>query len=474
MFVERLVGALDDRLGSAEFLRRALKKVFPDHWSFMLGEVCLYAFMALLLTGTYVAFFFNDSDSRVTYHGPYAALEGRTVPSSYDSVLALSLATPAGLLIRQMHHWAALVFIGAIGLHMCRIFFTGAFRKPRELNWVIGVTLLLLGITEGFTGYSLPGDLLSGAGLRIAYSVAESIPVIGTWFGAIFFGGVFPTPVMTQHLFITHVFLLPLVMLGAIGAHLGLVWRQHHTQFRGPFHRETNVVGSSLYPYYAMKSIGLLLVVFAVLAFLGAFFTINPVWAFGPFDPWTIASPSAPDWYLAWLDGSLRLGPAFSIHLGQFTIPPLFFSGIALPGVLFGAIFAWPWIEKRFSPDRQAEHNLLNKPYDVPWRLGVGVFALSVFTILGFASSDDVQARYFHIDVEHLMYVYRWCLLILPALFGILAALIGGELKIRAESAQASQPAQRATVVRNAHGGFEERRWTSDPNDEPASADQPS
>ncbi len=292
MIVRRVVTFFDDRLGSSGFLRAALVKVFPDHWAFMLGEICVYAFVALLLTGTYLAFLFNDSNAQTIYHGPYASLAGRSVPASYASVLDISFSTKLGLLVRQTHHWAALVFIGAVVFHLMRIFFTGAFRRPRELNWFVGMTLLLLAIGEGFCGYSLPGDLLSGAGLRIAYSVAQSIPIVGTWFAFGFFGGTFPADATTPRLYILHVWVIPLLLAGAIATHLGMVWRQHHTQFAGPGRTEENVVGSSVWPRYALKSIALMSATFAVLAFLGGFFTINPVWIYGPYDGWTIASPA--------------------------------------------------------------------------------------------------------------------------------------------------------------------------------------
>ena len=454
MIVRGAVKALDDRVGSSAFLRKALNKVFPDHWAFMLGEICVYAFVVLLLTGTYIAFFFNDSDHPVVYRGPYVPLDGRSVPASYDSVMKLSFDTHLGLLIRQMHHWAALVFVGAIVLHMCRIFFTGAFRKPRDLNWTFGVTLLLLGLGAGFTGYSLPGDLLSGAGLRIAYSVAESIPVVGTWLAFGFFGGRFPTHEMTQRLFITHVWLVPLLIVGAMSAHLGLVWRQHHTQFSGPGRTEKNVVGSALWPFYAMKSIGLLVATFAVIALLGGFFTINPIWIYGPFDPWKIASPAQPDWYVAWLDGALRLGPALSIRIFDHTISPLFWTGIVLPGLLFGGIAAWPMLERAITGDDRA-HNIDNMPYEVPWRLGLGVAVITFASVLGFAGSDDIQAKLFHVEVEELMYAYRVALVVAPVLFGLVAVSIGFDLRTRFETQAGRDQVRRAALKRNADGGFD-------------------
>jgi len=456
MIVEKAVNFLDDRLGSAHFTTKAIKKVFPDHWSFMLGEICMYAFMVLLVTGTYIAFFFDDSTHPVVYTGPYPSLIGRVVPAAYASVMNLSFVIPDGLLIRQMHHWACLVFITAIGLHMSRIFFTGAFRKPREMNWVFGLTLLVLALAAGFTGYSMPGDLLSGAGLRIAYSVAESIPILGTWLAFGYFGGDFPTAVMTQRLYITHVFLIPLLIIGVMSGHLGMVWRQHHTQFVGPQRTNENVVGSALIPAYAMKSVGLMIATFAVLAFMGGFFTINPIWLYGPFDPWTIASPAAPDWYVAWLDGFLRLGPSWAIVLWGHTIPPLFFSAVVPPAIVFGLLFAWPWIEKRFTPTDRADHHLLNKPFDVPWRLGAGVAMITFLTVAGVSSSDDVMAKFLHIHVETLMPILRGCIVVLPIAFGLIAVSIGQELKARLNSDAGLKKVRRATLVRNANGGYDE------------------
>jgi ubiquinol-cytochrome c reductase cytochrome b subunit len=456
MIVRRIFTFLDDRLGSSPFLRAALTKVFPDHWAFMLGEVCVYAFLALVLTGTYVAFFFNDSSAPTIYHGVYRSLDGRTVPESYASVMDLSFVVPLGLCIRQMHHWAALVFLGSIILHMMRVFFTGAFRKPREINWIVGLSLFLLATIEGLLGYSLPGDLLSGAGVRIAYSVAQAIPVLGSWLALIIFGGAYPSDATTQRLYLIHVWILPLVIFGVIGAHLGMVWRQHHTQFREPGRTEENVVGSKLWPSYAIKSIGLMFATFAVLALLGGFFTINPIWLYGPFEGWKIASPSQPDWYLAWLDGSLRLGPAVSLHIFGHTISPLFWSGLVLPAILFGSMFAWPWIERAFTHD-ESPHNLDDMPYDNPWRLGIGVAVFTFGTVLGCASSDDLQANYWHIDVETLMYVYRSLLLIAPLGLGLLAVLIGFELRTRLGTRAGEEQVRRAVITRNAQGGFDDR-----------------
>src|SRR3954466_2638015 len=161
---------VDDRLIVAGPLRRTLNKVFPDHWSFLLGEIALSSFIILRLSGTYLTFFFDASMREVVYDGSYAPLRGVSMSAAYDSALSLSFDVRGGLFMRQLHHWAALLFVAAIVVHLLRIFFTGAFRRPRETNWFIGVTLLILAILEGFAGYSMPDDLLSGTGLRIAAS----------------------------------------------------------------------------------------------------------------------------------------------------------------------------------------------------------------------------------------------------------------------------------------------------------------
>ena len=123
----RRVGSwLDRRVGGAKFLRRALNHVFPDHWSFMLGEIALYFSVILVLTGVFLMMFFHDSSTQEVYHGSYQALDGLKMSDAYISVLHISFDVKAGLLIRQMHHWADLLFLAAIVSHAMRIFFTAA------------------------------------------------------------------------------------------------------------------------------------------------------------------------------------------------------------------------------------------------------------------------------------------------------------------------------------------------------------
>jgi quinol---cytochrome-c reductase cytochrome b subunit len=452
-FVERGLLWVDERLGSAHFVRHALRKAFPDHWSFMLGEINLYAFVVLVATGTFLAFFFDPNASKITYHGPYRLLDGASVSHAFDSAMRLSFEVNAGLLVRQIHHWTALLFVAGITVHMGRIFFTGAFRKPREINWIVGTLLFLVALFEGFSGYSLPDDLLSGTGLRIAVSVLMSVPVVGTWASFLLLGGAYPSPHLIPRLFVAHVYLVPAVIAALVAVHLAIVWRQKHAQFPGPGRTEHNVVGTPLVPRYAAKSLALFLAVVAVVAGLGALVQINPVWVWGPYDPWTAASPAQPDWYIGWLEGALRMGPPFALHLWGHTVGSPFWPAVLLPLVLFSALLLWPWIEAALRRDR-ASHQLLDNPRDVPWRTALGV-AIFIFALgLTLAGSDDVQARYVHVPVTAVTVFYRFFCILGPMLGFAVTYVFAAELRARG----GVTPAPRIRLRRNVDGGFDEER----------------
>ncbi|MBA2426836.1 MAG: ubiquinol-cytochrome c reductase cytochrome b subunit [Actinobacteria bacterium] len=408
---------IDNRLGTSAFTQDALNKVFPDHWSFMVGEIALYAFVVLIVTGIFLSFFFDASTSQSVYDGSYAPLVGVEVSDAYKSTLEISLDVRAGLVMRQTHHWAALVFVAAIVVHLCRIFFTGAFRSPRELNWIIGITLLILAIFNGFTGYSLPDDLLSGTGLRIAYSIALSVPLLGTWMGFLIFGGEFPADQIISRLLVTHIMIVPALIIGLLTAHLALLWRQKHTQFPEPGRTEHNVVGSKLWPTYAAKSLGLFFGVFAILVLMGGLFQINPIWLYGPFEPQQVSSPAQPDWYLGWVDGALRLFPAVELRAFGFEIPNPFYPGVLLPGVTFLALYAWPFLEQAFTHDREP-HNLLDRPRDRPMRTALGATTLAFYTVMFIASSSDLIAKWFTVSVLDLVRVFQVLVILIPPAVG--------------------------------------------------------
>ncbi|HWB36453.1 MAG TPA: ubiquinol-cytochrome c reductase cytochrome b subunit [Rugosimonospora sp.] len=408
---------LDDRFQASTPLRRLLNKVFPDHWSFMLGEIALYSFIMLLLTGTFLALFFDPSMQEVKYNGSYTPLRGIEMSRAYESSLNLSFDVRGGLFLRQMHHWAALLFMAAILVHMLRVFFTGAYRKPREANWIIGIGLFIFGFLEGFAGYSLPDDALSGTGLRIANAIMLSIPVVGTWVTTSLFGGEFPGTVILDRLYIVHVFLVPLAILGLITVHMALLVKQKHTQWPGPGRTNHNVVGVRMFPGFAAKAAGFSMVVFGLIALLGGLFQINPIWLFGPYKAAVVSAASQPDWYVMFLDGSTRLMPPWEIRVHVaghgYTLPPLFWPTVILPGILFTLAALWPFIETRFSKDK-AIHHLLQRPRDNPNRTGIGMMALSFYVVLLLSGGNDVIADKFDISLNAMTYAGRIGLLIVP------------------------------------------------------------
>jgi ubiquinol-cytochrome c reductase cytochrome b subunit len=413
--LRRFIRWNEQRMGAARGIKWAMRYVFPDHWSFLLGEIALYAFIVLVGTGIFLALYYSPGDSQVIYHGPYALLNGEQMSEAYRSVLDLSFSVPAGLLFRQVHHWAADVFIAAIVLHLIRIFFTGAYRKPRDLNYYIGLTMLMLGILEGFAGYSLVDDLLSGMGLAIAYSVAFAIPGIGAQLGYLVWGGPFPgSSSFLPRLEIVHVFLIPIALMVLISVHLAMVMRQHHSQFPGPGRRERNVVGTPMWPAYALRSIGLLLAVAAVLFLLGGLVQINPIWQWGPFHPYLSENGAQPDWYIGWLIGALRLMPNFEPSFGGYTpVPNPFWGGAFFPLVVFGVLFAWPWLERKFTKDRR-RHDLLDRPRDHPIRTSIGVAFLTWVVIIFAVGSTDRLFFRLHISYAGQIHFWRIGVWVLP------------------------------------------------------------
>jgi ubiquinol-cytochrome c reductase cytochrome b subunit len=405
----------DDRYHLAGGLRRQMNKVFPTHWSFLLGEIALYSFIVLLLSGTYLALFFDPSMQEVVYQGSFTNLRGLEMSRAYESTLFISFDVRGGLFVRQVHHWSALLFMAAIVVHMFRVFFTGAFRRPREVNWVIGVLLFTLGATEGFAGYSLPDDLLSGAGLRIMSGLIMSIPVIGTWTHWLIFGSEFPGTEVLPRLYTVHILLIPGILLALIGIHIGLVWYQKHTQYPGVRRKETNVVGVRIMPVFALKGGGFTAIVVGVTALLGGLFQINPIWNFGPFNAAHISAGTVPDWYMGWTDGLIRLWPAWEITLGDYTIPAAFFPFMAGLPLLIPLALLYPWIERRFTKD-YAHHNLLQRPRDVPVRTSLGAMAITYFMVSLFSAANDVFALKFNISLNATTWMGRIGLLVLPPL----------------------------------------------------------
>ncbi len=411
--VPRVARWIDQRLGTAKVVRHALDKVFPDHWSFMLGEVALYCFIILVGTGVFLTFFYDPSPAPVVYTGSHAPLRGVEMTAAYRSAIELSFDVRAGLVMRQAHHWAALLFLAATTTHMFRVWFTGAYRRPREINWIIGLSMMLLAILNGFLGYSLLDDQLSGSGLRIAYSVVLSIPLIGTWIASLVFGGEFPGPDLLERFYVLHILIVPAAIVGLVTLHLAILVRHKHTHFAGMGATDDNVVGERLWPTYMAKALAMLFITAAVVFLLGGVAQINPIWVFGPFRPADVSTASQPDWYMGWLDGALRLMPGWEFRAGGFEIPNPFFPAVLLPGALFGALFVAPFIEARFTGDYR-EHHLLDRPRDHPARTSIAVASLVFYLVLFGAASSDVVAQRFGLSVNSVIWAGRVAVIVAP------------------------------------------------------------
>ena len=408
--------------GAVKFLGR---KIFPDHWSFMLGEVALYSFIVILLSGTFLTLFFQASMVEVHYEGSYEPLKGLPMSVAMASTLDISFDIRGGLLVRQIHHWAALLFVASIGLHMLRVFFTGAFRKPRELNWVIGFILFILAMAEGFTGYSLPDDLLSGNGLRIIDGMVKGIPVVGTWISYLLFGGEFPGVDIVGRLYMLHIMVLPALVIGAIGVHMLLLIVNKHTQFAAPGRTNDNVVGAPILPVFAAKAGGFFFIVFGVIVAIAALVTINPVWNYGPYDPSPISAGTQPDWYIGFADGMLRLiPPGWEIEiLGGYTLTLYILVPLVFLGLFIVTVLIYPFIEAWVTGDKR-EHHIADRPRNAPTRTAIGAAGVTMYAVMWAAASSDLIATHFKLAVEHVTWGLQASLFLGPVIAYFLAKRI--------------------------------------------------
>jgi ubiquinol-cytochrome c reductase cytochrome b subunit len=414
---------LDTHLGGSKLLRDELRHIFPDSWAFFLGEIALYCFIILVATGVFLAIFFRASEAPVVYQGSYQPLRGVEVSDAYDSVLQISLDVRAGLLVRQVHHWAALVFVGALMIHLIRMFVTAAYRRPRRVNWLIGLGLLLMVGMNGLFGYSLPDDLLSGIGLRISYSITESIPFAGPTMASFMFGGEFPTGGIISRIYPVHIFLLPAAIGGLLGLHLGLLWLQRHTQFPGPGRSDRVIVGTPMVPAYALRTGGYMLLCAGVLTAFGAFLQVNPVWLYGPYRAWDATTAAQPDWYMGWLEGAVRMFPGWDIQIGGFLLPAVFWPAVILPGLIFTPLFLVPWMDWVATRDG-AFHNVLALPGQHPTRTALAAGFITFLSVLLVAGGNDVFSVVWGLSQPALLFALQVAVLVLPPMVALLTFVL--------------------------------------------------
>jgi len=483
--VAKAADDLDQRTTISVLVKQFARKIFPDHWSFLIGEIALFSFVTLVLTGIFLALYFDPSMGETHYPDDAlpVTMQGVEMSRAFASVLNISFHVTGGLLMRQIHHWAALLFMAAAVAHMMRVFFTGAFRKPRELNWLIGFGMLTLGLVAGLTGYSLPDDVLSGNGLRITEGITRALPILGSWSSLAIFGGEFPGTQVIPRFFTLHILLIPGLIIALVSAHLFLMVLQKHTQYPGPGRTEKNVVGYPFFPIYLAKMGGNFFIVFGVLALMGGLLSINPVWNYGPYDPSPVSAGSQPDWYMLFLDGALRLMPGQAeVVIFGFTLSlNVIIPAMVVPAILLGFLALYPFIEAAATRDRE-EHHLLDRPRNVPVRTALGVAVLTSLVLLAAAGGLDLIATHFHLDVFHVVWFFRVAFFVLPVIAFILTKRIALALQ-RRDRELVLHGRETGRVVQLENGEFKEvhraltphERWVlvSYPNNRPLEIEPP-
>ncbi|MEY2675109.1 MAG: hypothetical protein RL102_375 [Actinomycetota bacterium] len=454
-FLAERANYLDERVGVAGILKEFGRKVFPDHWSFMLGEVALYSFVVLLLSGTFLTFFFQPAQTFVHYDGVFGPLKGAEMSVAYASTLDISFEVRGGLLMRQVHHWSALLFVAAAGLHMLRVFFTGAFRKPREINWVVGVMLFVLGMAGGFTGYSLPDDLLSGNGLRIIDGMIKGVPIAGSYISSLLFGGEFPGEAIVARLYGLHILLIPALILVFIVIHLFMVVIHKHTHYSGPGRKDTNVVGYPLMPVYVAKAGGFFFIVFGVIMLIAATITINPVWNYGSYDPSPVSAGTQPDWYIGWADGALRLAPTgIETEWFGYTWSWNILLPIIVLLVFLVLVAVYPFVEKWVTGDER-EHHVLDRPRNAPTRTAIGAAGTVFYAVLWAGAGTDLIATNFYLSLNQVLTTMQILLIVGPIIAFIVTKRVCLSLQ-RKDQAIVLHGRETGRVIRLPHGEYVE------------------
>lgn len=454
---------------SAELRRRPV----PTHWTNLFGVVTLACLAVIIVTGLWLMFFYTPSGDPTTYDGGYAPLHGVEVSQAFASTMRITFDIPGGLLMRQAHHWAALLLPASIIMQLLATFFTGGFRRPRRGMWVLLFLIFIAALAGGWSGYALPDDLLSGTGLRITEGIALGIPVVGTWLASLLFGGPFPGRII-EHLYPLHVAIVPAVLIGLIALRALAAWRAGPAQFpalaidassaergrkvsRGYLsptirtesisgnRRDTTsagqtdtvtgnprgttteeradttardridvIVGVPLWPTAAARAGGLLLIVAGVLLGISASVTINPIHLYGPASSSDAGAGSQPDWYTGFLDGALRLvPPGWEIVLFDRTWTLAVLVPLAVVTAFLVAVAAYPFIEEWATGDRR-DHHLLDRPRNAPTRTGIGVAGIVFYGVLWAAGSADLIATQFSVSLEGVIGVLQALLIVGP------------------------------------------------------------
>jgi ubiquinol-cytochrome c reductase cytochrome b subunit len=392
------------KLESLPFIQALRRRPHRPHWTGVFGVVTLASLVVLIATGLVLTAFYTPSSAPTIYHGGYAPLQGAEVSKAFASTVSVSLDVQGGLLIRQAHHWAALLLPASIIGQLVVTFFTGGFRRPRQWGWVLLFLTLIAALAAGWSGYALPDDMLSGTGLRIVEGIVLGIPIVGTWIANLLFGGAFPGRII-ENLWIVHL-LVSVALVVVIAARVRLQLRHGSAGFR-------TVDAVRTFPGAARRAGRSFVVVIAVLLVISATVTISPVWLYGPSDPGNVSAGSQPDWYTGFLDGALRLvPPGWEVEIAGYTLTLAVLVPLAVVGLFLLAVVAYPFLENWVR--RDAGSDFLDRPRDVPTRTAIGVAGMTFYAVLWGAASADVLAHLLRLSLEGVLATFQVLLLAGP------------------------------------------------------------
>ena len=371
---------LEERLHISRLNDKFLRKAFPVHHSFFLGEITLFSLIILILTGVILALSYEPSNSLVTNSfDPGTAAKPNLIPAAFHSALKIN-AMPFGDMLRRIHHWTANIMVAAAVIHMMRIYFTGAFKKPREINWWIGMMLLIFSALTAVTGYILPYDNYAYNTVKVVYGIVASIPWVGQWVAQAAFAGAFPGEGIIPRIYGYHIMLLPAILIALTAAHMVIMIKQKHTQ---PQYAKRiaykKIVGVPLMTQQTPIMLLLALVFAGIIVLFSAFIPVHPVEFFGP-PSTTPINNIKPDWYLLWVFGLLAIIPSFEIHLWGGAIGAEFVGAIVMPTVVLVAMFAVPMLDRARDSQYYAEN-----PTNHPVRLAAGVAFMAMLLVMSVA-----------------------------------------------------------------------------------------
>lgn len=399
---------------AAAWIERMRRREVTMHWSNVFGVVAIASFVVIVVTGVVLTFFYVPSGDTVEYAGPYPPLHGQEVSKAFDSTMHVSLEVSGGLLVRQAHHWAALLMPAAIMAQLLVTFFTGAFRRPRRAAWVVLFLVLIATLAGGWSGYAMPDDMLSGTGLRIFEGIVLGVPIVGTWAKQLIFGGEFPGQII-ENLYWFHLAIVPVLLLGLIALRAAILARAERPLLPSPARTATTDVVVPL-PRAAVRAGGVGLITTGVLVLISATVTVNPIWSYGPASPGNATAGSQPDWYTGFLDGALRLVPTgWEFVAFERTWAVALLAPLAVVTLFLLLVVAYPFIEEWITADR-SEHHVLERPRNAPARTGIGVAGIVFYGVLWAAGGADLIAVAFGVTIEGVVLTLQLLLITGPAI----------------------------------------------------------